>query len=73
MPSFLRVVMLAELDRRNAEMMVRIARETATADEPVRTAQRATLASDKRRLRGLPCVSKGVSGAIPGTSPHHRY
>jgi hypothetical protein len=30
----------------------------------------ATAAGDARRLRGLPGLARGVSGAIPGTAPH---
>jgi hypothetical protein len=50
--------------------MVQVARETATADTPIRTAGGATAGGDPRRLRGLPAIGRGVSGAIPGTSPH---
>ncbi len=32
---------------------------------------RATAAGDEAKLRGIPCLAKGVGSAIPGTSPHH--
>lgn len=35
----------------------------------VATAPSATLPGDSRRLRGIPCVARGVAGAIPGSSP----
>lgn len=38
------------------------------ATEPPR-AERATAAGDSRRLRGMPTVGRGTSGAIPGTNP----
>lgn len=28
-------------------------------------------AGDESRLRGIPAIGQGVTGAIPGTSPHH--
>lgn len=33
------------------------------------TVARATLPGDNRRLRGIPCVARGVAGASPGTNP----
>lgn len=38
----------------------------------IATTSRATLPGDTRRLRGIPAIGYGVSGAIPGTSPHNR-
>lgn len=29
-----------------------------------------TLGGDPRRLRGIPAIGRGVTGAIPGTRPH---
>lgn len=60
----------ADLDEANARKMVEIARETATADQPIRTARGATAGGDERKLRGIPAIGRGVAGAIPGTSPH---
>ena len=34
---------------------------------------RTTLAGDTRKLRGIPAIGRGVTGAIPGTSPHHTH
>lgn len=31
---------------------------------------RSTAAGDERKLRGIPAIGRGVTGAIPGTSPH---
>lgn len=39
-----------------------------TGDAKV-TVARATLPGDNRRLRGIPCVARGVSGVSPGTHP----
>jgi len=36
---------------------------------PTTTVTRATLAGDERRLRGIPCVARGVPGASPHTNP----
>lgn len=33
------------------------------------TVARATLPGDNRRLRGIPCVARGVAGVSPGTAP----
>ena len=32
----------------------------------------ATAGGDNRKLRGIPAIGRGVTGAINGTSPHHR-
>lgn len=29
-----------------------------------------TAAGDERKLRGIPAIGRGVTGAIPGTTPH---
>jgi hypothetical protein len=34
-----------------------------------KTVARATLPGDNRRLRGIPCVARGVAGVSPGTDP----
>lgn len=66
MPSILRVVALADLDRHNAKMLAEFARET---DVPVANAS-ATLGGDARKLRGIPALAKGVGGAMAHTLPH---
>lgn len=38
-------------------------------DVLVPTLARATLAGDDRRLRGIPCIARGVGGTSPGTNP----
>lgn len=48
--------------------IARILLETGEA-APVQTVARATLGGDERRLRGIPAIGRGVSGAIPGTRP----
>ena len=45
----------------------RIILESCPAE--VHTVTRATLPGDNRRLRGIPCVARGVSGVSPGTDP----
>jgi hypothetical protein len=52
-------------DQRN---IGRILLESSTMDVP-QTVARATLPGDNRRLRGIPCVARGVSGVSPGTDP----
>ena len=37
--------------------------------EPVRVGH-ATAGGDERKLRGIPAIGRGVTGAIPGTVPH---
>lgn len=32
---------------------------------------RATAGGDNRKLRGIPAIGRGVTGAIPGTTPHN--
>lgn len=46
----------------------RILLESTSADVPT-TVARATLPGDNRRLRGIPCVARGVAGVSPGTAP----
>ena len=45
----------------------RIILESTSAE--VQTVTRATLPGDNRRLRGIPCIARGVSGVSPGTDP----
>lgn len=52
----------------DAEKIGRILRETGDPG-PTVTVARATLAGDDRRLRGIPCVARGVAGVSPGTAP----
>lgn len=48
--------------------LARILLESDAAETP-KTVTRATLPGDNRRLRGIPCVARGVSGVSPGTDP----
>lgn len=48
--------------------LARILLEADIAEVP-KTVARATLPGDNRRLRGIPCVARGVSGVSPGTHP----
>ena len=48
----------------------RILLETEAAIEVPKTVQRATLAGDPRRLRGIPAVGRGTAGAVSGSVPH---
>jgi len=45
-----------------------IVREVGEAEEPPAVAG-ATAAGDERRLRGIPAISRGTSGAIAGSDP----
>jgi hypothetical protein len=59
---------LALQRRADEQKLARILIETGE-DAPPETLARATLAGDGRRLRGIPAVSRGTSGAIAGTDP----
>lgn len=48
--------------------LARIVLESQSLGLP-QTVARATLAGDNRRLRGIPVVARGVTGASPGTMP----
>ncbi|HUP50870.1 MAG TPA: hypothetical protein VM198_00235 [Longimicrobiales bacterium] len=54
----------------DARKLGRILEETGELPEGAQVAAGATAAGDPRRLRGVPAIRRGVSGAIPGTSPH---
>lgn len=41
----------------------------ADTDAPATPTHAATPAGDERRLRGIPCIARGVPGHIPGTRP----
>ena len=69
MPSLLLAVKYAQLDRHNAQTLARIAIETSSGP-PLTMRPRATNGGDPRALRGVPCVGRGIRGAIAGTSPH---
>ncbi len=47
----------------------RLKRELALEHEHVRTSGGATPAGDERRLRGIPVIGRGVTGAIADTAP----
>jgi hypothetical protein len=56
-----------------AEQARLLARILPKDDDPVyRRPTQATAAGDEQRLRGLPAVGRGVSGAIRFTSPHNQ-
>lgn len=48
--------------------IARVLLESESAEVP-HTVARATLPGDNRRLRGIPCIARGVSGVSPGTDP----
>jgi hypothetical protein len=52
----------------DARKLGRIILESQAADVP-KTVTRATLPGDNRRLRGIPCIARGVAGVSPGTNP----
>lgn len=67
MPSIALAIVRRQLDERYAKMLVHFARETGHA-QPERFQSK--LPGDTRALRGIPAIGPGVTGAIPGTSPH---
>lgn len=69
MASLLLVVKHWEQEQKISQDMLRIALETSTSpttDEP----KGATAGGDERKLRGIPAIGRGVTGAIAGTVPH---
>ena len=38
---------------------------------PIAPTTPGTAGGDARQLRGIPAIGRNVTGAIPGTSPHH--
>jgi len=66
MPTFSLQQKHAELAAHNAQVLVRIARETG--ETPV-VARVLSLLGDERQLRGIPAIGRGVAGAIGGTCP----
>jgi hypothetical protein len=66
MATFLIAVRNAQLDAENARILARITLETAAEGK---TLAGATAAGDSRKLRGIPAIGRGVSGAIPGSQP----
>jgi hypothetical protein len=67
MPTFTLAQRNADLDRHNAQTLIRIAQETG--DTPLNRTF-GTPPGDERKLRGIPAIGRGVAGAIPGSSPH---
>lgn len=56
-----------DLLRAQAQQIATIIRDIDPTDQ---TTYRTTAAGDERKLRGIPAIGRGVTGAIPGTSPH---
>lgn len=52
----------------DTEKVARIVAETGATEEP-RNSAGVTAAGDGRRVRGLPAIGKGVTGAIRDTRP----
>jgi len=46
-----------------------VAIQAANANETPTTITNATLPGDTRRLRGIPCIARGVGGTSPNTNP----
>lgn len=44
--------------------------EFETSAEPAALVRGATAGGDERKLRGIPAIGRGVTGAIAGTVPH---
>lgn len=64
LPRFNRFTERLEDERKIARVLM----ESEGAEIPS-TVARATLPGDNRRLRGIPCVARGVAGVSPGTDP----
>ena len=64
LPRFLRDQQMFEDSRKLAKILL----ETGEAAPPASSAG-ATAPGDGRRLRGIPAVARGTSGAIAGTDP----
>lgn len=60
-----------EHDRQRADQLARIVRQADATSIDLADDKPAggTLPGDTRRLRGIPAIGYGVSGAIPGTRP----
>lgn len=57
-----------QLREHQADMYAEVLRTIDPDDlEPV---YRTTAGGDEQKLRGIPAIGRGVTGAIPGTSPH---
>lgn len=61
----------AERDQLRADQarLVREALDIADPTQPMHRDGPATLGGDAARLRGIPAIGPGVTGAIPGTDP----
>jgi hypothetical protein len=66
-PTFTLLAKHAALDAANAQLLAQLARE-ADVHTPMRPTA-ATAGGDEAKLRGLPAIGRGVSGAIRGTKP----
>ena len=67
----------ARLNRtlRNHQLHITQAQSVARACREAQDTKtyKTTAAGDERKLRGIPAIGRGVTGAIPGTTPHaHR-
>lgn len=59
----------AEMERLEDQRKVAKIVLEASPEVVSQTVARATLPGDTRRLRGIPCVARGVAGVSPGTDP----
>lgn len=57
-----------DLRRAQAQQLAEILTDVNTTH--LEQTYRTTAAGDERKLRGIPAIGRGVTGAIPGTSPH---
>jgi len=62
-----RAVQLQRLKAGQARELARVVRETSV--EAPKSRPGATAGGDSRKLRGIPCLARGVGGAIDGTRP----
>lgn len=65
-----RAILLAVQHARDAEHQRRqLERITADTTPATKAAHTATAGGDAQRLRGIPCMARGVGSTIPGTDP----
>ena len=60
-------------DQHKDEDEANINRAIGTDLEPTKQKTHMPAGGDNQRLRGIPAIGPGVTGAIPGTSPHHTH
>ena len=66
----LRPHLRAQLERQQADVFAAEYERASTAEiETTSPAWKTPTGDDRERLRGLPCIARGVTGAQPGSNP----